>query len=203
MTGAALLALLSEMVGHSHWEQLAFVLALAYLVLAIRRSQWCWAAAFVSSAIYAVLVAQAHLVMQVLLQIYYVAMACVGYWQWRRGRDAGGELEVRRWPLRAHLLAIAAVLVVSALNGAIASYFRLGEARYLDAFVTWGSVLTTWMVTRRLVENWLYWIVVDAAAAVLYFIQGLKPTSVLYLIYIGLVIHGYFAWQRTARQPRS
>lgn len=192
------LTFLREMVGHSHWEQAAFVLALSYLVLAIRRSLWCWPAALVSSVIYAVLTSRVGLFMQMLLQIFYVGMACYGFWQWRRGRDQSGELEVRRWPWRMHVAVIAGVLLLSVINGAVATHLNLGQARYLDAFVTWGSVVTSWMVARRLIENWLYWIVVDAAAAVLYYMQGLKPTSVLYLIYIGMVIHGYFVWKRAA-----
>jgi nicotinamide mononucleotide transporter len=195
------LAFLREMVGTSHWEQCAFFLALAYLALAIRKSVWCWPAALASSVIYTVLVARAGLVMQTLLQVFYVGMAFYGWWQWRGARSAEGELEVRRWPLSTHVLVIAGVLALSVLNGAIATHFQIGESRYLDAFVTWGSVVTTWMVTRRLIENWLYWVVVDAAASWLYFTQGLKPTSVLYLLYIGMVIHGWFVWKRSAR-PR-
>ncbi|MBC7984173.1 MAG: nicotinamide mononucleotide transporter, partial [Candidatus Obscuribacterales bacterium] len=67
---------------------------------------------------------------------------------------------------------------------------------YVDAFVTWGSVLTTFMVARHVLENWLYWIVIDGIAAYLYFSQGLALTSMLFLIYVGIVIHGYRVWSR-------
>ena len=58
--------------------------------------------------------------------------------------------------------------------------------------MTWGSVVTTWMVARRVIENWLYWIVVDGVAAWLYFSQGLLATTVLFVIYLGIVVRGYF-----------
>ena len=69
-------------------------------------------------------------------------------------------------------------------------------APYVDSFVTWGSVVTTWMVARRVIENWLYWIVVDAIAAWLYFSQGLLVTTILFVIYLGIVVRGYFSWRR-------
>jgi nicotinamide mononucleotide transporter len=69
--------------------------------------------------------------------------------------------------------------------------------------VTWGSVVATWMVARRVIENWLYWIVVDAVAAWLYFSQGLLWTTVLFIIYLGIVIRGYFVWRRELLVQRA
>ena len=189
-----------ELLATSLWELAAVVLALAYLLLAVRRSQWCWPSAFISTGIYLVLMARAHLYMQTILQVFYLTMAVYGYMQWRQNRDARGVLAVTRWRWHAHATAAAMVLAVSVLNGWILSLHSDARAPYLDSFVTWGSVVTTWMVARRVLENWLYWIVVDALAAYLYFDQGLRATALLFLAYIGIVIHGYFAWQRTEQQ---
>ena len=65
---------------------------------------------------------------------------------------------------------------------------------YLDAAIAWGSVLTTWMVARKVLENWLYWVVLDSAAAVLAAWQGLAATALLFLLYTALALRGY--WQR-------
>jgi nicotinamide mononucleotide transporter len=189
-----------ELLATSLWELAGVTLALAYLLLAVRRSQWCWPSAFVSTCIYLVLMARAHLYMQTVLQLFYLAMAVYGYLQWRQNRDAEGELAVVRWPGYAHAATVAIVLAAGILNGRILSLHSDAHAPYLDSFVTWGSVITTWMVTRRVLENWLYWIVVDALAAYLYFDQGLRATALLFLAYIGIVIHGYFAWRRTELQ---
>jgi nicotinamide mononucleotide transporter len=69
-------------------------------------------------------------------------------------------------------------------------------APYLDSFVTWGSVITTWMVARRVIENWLYWIIVDGAGAWLFYSQGLSATALLFAIYLAIVVHGYIVWRR-------
>jgi nicotinamide mononucleotide transporter len=189
-----------EFAATSAWEWTAVVLAFAYLLLAVRRSQWCWGAALISSVIYLVLMAHAHLYMQTLLQVFYLAMAVYGYLQWRSERDQVGELEMVRWSWSIHMAVAGVVLIVSALNGWLLSSQADAHAPYLDAFVTWGSVVTTWMVARRVIENWLYWIVVDAVAAGLYFDQGLRVTALLFIAYIGIVIHGYFVWRRTEQQ---
>ena len=194
-------AIATELLGTSVWEAAAVLLALAYLVLAIRRSLWCWLCALLSSAIYIVLMADSGLVMNTLLQIYYLVMAGYGYWQWRRGVTTSGELLIVSWTARHHALAITAVLLITAVNAWLLPLL-MAQARspWLDAFVTWGSVLTTWMVARRVIENWLYWIVIDSVAAYLYYTRGLAATAVLFIVYVGMVIHGYLVWRRSAAQ---
>jgi nicotinamide mononucleotide transporter len=184
----------------SPWELVAVVLALAYLLLAVKRSLWCWACAFVNSAIYVVLMFDKKLYMQAALNIFYVAMAIYGFWEWRRGRDTRGEVAIVRWPLKAHVVAGIAVVVASGFNGWLLAAHSDAASPYVDAFVTWASVLTTWMVARRLIENWLYWVVVDSVAAYLYFQQGLRATALLFIVYVGIVIYGYFAWVRESRR---
>ena len=105
---------------------------------------------------------------------------------------------VRRWPLRMHFLAAVGIAAATALNGWLMDRYTDAQAPYLDAFVTWSSVVTTWMVARRLLENWLYWVVVDSVAAYLYFSQQLYPTTVLFVLYVGIVIRGHFVWLRQA-----
>lgn len=185
-----------QLFGTSAWEATAVLLALAYLLLAVRRSLWCWPCAFVSTSIYLVLFARAALYMQTALQVFYIAMAIYGFVEWRRGRDRSGEVAVVSWSSRLHVTSAIVVLVLSGVNGWLLERYSEAQAPYLDAFVTWGSVLTTWMVARRVIENWLYWIVVDAVAAGLYFSQGLMATGLLFVAYIGIVIHGYFTWRR-------
>lgn len=191
---------LQQLLGTSVWEATAVLLALAYLLLAVRRSLWCWPCAFAGTAIFLVLFARAHLYMQAVLQLFYIVMSVYGFLEWRRGRAEDGRMAIVSWPARAHVLGAAGVLVATLVNGwVLARFSATAHAPYLDAFVTWASVLTTWMVARRVIENWLYWIVVDIVAAWLYFAQGLTATGLLFLAYIGIVIHGYFVWQRERR----
>lgn len=183
----------------SLWEAAAALIGLAYLLLAVRRNLWCWLCAFTSTAIYLVLFARAALYMQSLLNVFYLAMAVYGYLDWRRGRTADGKVRIEHWRWQQHVLALLAVGAATWVNGWVLEAYTDAAAPYLDSFVTWGSVVTTWMVARRVIENWLYWIVVDGFAAYLYFTQGLYSTTLLFVIYLGIVVHGYFAWRREQR----
>jgi nicotinamide mononucleotide transporter len=188
--------LVAQLLETSPWEAIAAALGLAYLLLAVRRNLLCWLCAFASTSIYLLLFARAALYMQSLLQVFYLAMAVYGFIEWRRGRTSEGGVLIRSWKLREHLLVAVLVLLATGVNGWILATRTDEAAPYIDSFVTWGSVVTTWMVARRVIENWLYWIVVDGVAAYLYFTQGLLATTLLFIIYLGIVVRGYFVWRR-------
>lgn len=195
----SLRAILQELLGTSIWEAVGVITALLYLMLATARSLWCWLCAFISSACYVVVMWRAHLVMDTLLSVFYVVMAVYGYWQWRRGQTGDGELVIVSWGWRQHVLALIVVLLVSAINAwLLTAHVELARAPWLDSLVTWGSVLTTFMVARRVIENWLYWIVVDSVAAYLYYTRDLNATALLFVAYVFMVIYGYIVWRKRA-----
>jgi len=188
--------LIEQLLATSPWEAAAALIGLAYLLLAVRRNLLCWLCAFVSTTIYVVLFANSGLYMQVVLNLYYLVMAVYGFIDWRKGRTDAGDVRIESWTVNQHVMAAALVIIASTINGWILAEWTDSPAPYLDSFVTWGSFVTTWMVARRIIENWLYWIVVDAAAAWLYFSQGLLATTLLFIIYLGIVVRGYFVWRR-------
>jgi len=176
-------------------EWVAVALALGYLLLAVRQNAWCWACAIASSGIYLVLFARGGLQMQAVLQVFYIGMALYGWRAWRGGGDERGALPVTRWPLRWHALATGVVVVASLVNGWLVGREAGGWVPYVDALVAWGSVLATVMVTRKVLENWLYWIALDSIAAVLYWTQGFQATAVLFVVYVAIAVRGYFEWR--------
>jgi len=177
-------------------EWAAVALALGYLLLAVRQNAWCWACAIASSAIYLVLFAQGGLVMQSALQVFYIGMGVYGWRAWHGAIGApGAALPVSRWSAPQHVLGIGVALVVSVVNGWIVARAQGGLVPYVDAFVAWASVLATWMVARKVLENWLYWIVVDSVAAAFYWSQGFHATAGLYVLYVVIAVRGYIAWR--------
>jgi nicotinamide mononucleotide transporter len=180
-------------------EWVAVVLALAYLLLAIRQNPWCWAFAIVSSAMYGVIFFRTGLVMQAALQLFFIAMALYGWRVWN-GNESSVPAPVLRWPAGRHALALCAVALATVVNGRLVADSRAASlVPYADAAIAWGSVLATWLVARKVLENWLYWIVIDLAAVALYGSQGLHATSALYLLYAVLAVRGFRAWQKDER----
>lgn len=186
----------------SGWELAAVALGIAYLILAVRESLWCWYAAFASTAIFLWLFWQVGLLMESALQLYYLAMAIYGWSQWRgsdAGSSSGGEphrLAITTWPVHWHLLALASILAASAGSGFLLDQYTDAALPYADSFTTWGSILTTWMVARKVLENWLYWLVIDSISIYLYWDRGLLLTAGLFAVYLVIVIFGYLQWRK-------
>jgi nicotinamide mononucleotide transporter len=180
----------------SAWEALAVVLAIAYLLLAAREHPACWGCAFVSTVIYAALFWNVSLLMESLLNVYYMVMAGYGWWAWQRGGSARRPLAITRWPARRHLLVIAAVLAAAALSGALLSRHTAAVWPYVDSFTTWGAIVTTWMVARKVLENWIYWFVIDGISIPLYLERGLPLTAGLFAVYLVIVVFGFRQWRR-------
>jgi nicotinamide mononucleotide transporter len=177
-------------------EWAAVALAFGYLLLAVRQNAWCWACSIASSGIYLVLFARGGLQMQAALQAFYIGMGVYGWRAWRGGVTASDEASpVSRWSASRHAIGIALVLMVSLLNGWIIARSDGGLVPYVDALVAWVSVLATWLVARKVLENWLYWIVIDAVAAALYWSQGFHATAVLFVVYVVIAVRGFFAWR--------
>lgn len=192
-----------QLLGTSVWELVAVILAIAYLLLALKENSLCWYCALISTAIYTALFWDVSLLMESALNVYYMGMAVYGWYLWRRASDnidkhkiEGGKGLIYRWPLRRHLQAWTVVLVLSLLAGSLLSNNTSAVLPYLDSFTTWGSVLTTWMVAKKVLENWLYWIVIDGVSILLYVDRGLYLTSLLFVAYVIIVVFGYLAWRR-------
>ncbi|MEE4659658.1 MAG: nicotinamide riboside transporter PnuC [Halieaceae bacterium] len=183
-------------------EAVAVGLGILYLLLAMQERLSCWYAAFASTLIFLFLFWDVALLMESALQVYYLAMAVYGWWQWRGGSDTlerARELPISRRPLRWHLLAIGTVLLATALSGSLLADYTGAALPYLDSFTTWGAVLTTWMVARKILENWLYWIAVDGASIALYLDRELYLTAGLFAVYLVIVVCGFLAWTRHYR----
>lgn len=174
-------------------ELVAMLLALLYLVLAIMEKRACWVAAFVSTAMYTLVFWDVSLLMESALQVYYMAMAIYGWWYWHSD-DA--QAPIVRWPARQHITVLLAVLGASAVSGVLLDNYTTAALPYLDAFTTWASIVTTWMVARKVLENWLYWVVIDAASIYLYVARDLYITAWLFVLYVVLACVGYWQWKR-------
>jgi nicotinamide mononucleotide transporter len=190
---------LQELAAWSALETVAAILALAYLVLAARESLWCWVCAFGSTVIYLGLFFDRQLYQQSLLQIFYLGMAVYGFLSWRGGKRQQEELAITSWPAKNHVVTAVAVLGLTFVTGWLEDRYTSAPMPYLDAFTTWGSVITTWMVTRKVIENWLYWLLIDGALVYVYYRSNLPATALLFVIYLGIVIAGYFRWRRVLR----
>ena len=179
-------------------EILAAVLAVLYLVLAIRQRLSCWVAAFISSCLYVWVFFGARLYMESVLNAFYAAMAVYGFWQWRRGRG-GGALAVSRWPIVPHLIGLLGIVVLALINSYFLRRYTSAAFPLVDSMVTWSSVFATFLVARKVYENWHWWLVIDSVSLCLYFTKHLYLTTLLFGFYLVLIVLGMRQWRSSLR----
>lgn len=184
----------------SGWEYVGVFFSLAYLILVMKESLWCWPAAFISTLIYTILFWQGALLLESVLSFYYLLMAIYGWWQWNKLNQTNdsehGQKSIVSWSLSKHVIWIASATVTFIVLGYVMSEYTHAKMPYLDAFTTVFAVMTTYMVTQKVLENWLYWIVIDLASIFLYVEMNYYPTAILYVLYSGLAWQGFKIWQK-------
>jgi nicotinamide mononucleotide transporter len=183
-------------------ELTAAALAVAYLLLAIRQRLSCWSAAFVSSCLYVWVLFTAHLYMESVLNAFYAAMAIYGFWQWQHGKE-GGALTVTRWPIARHASALLAVIALSMVSSFFLRRFTPAAWPFIDSMVAWSSVFATFLVARKVYENWHWWLVIDSASLCLYFTRHLYVTTLLFGVYLVLILIGMREWRRSLPAARN
>ena len=181
-------------------EALGVVFSVLYLVLAIRESLWCWPAALIASLLSVIVLYEARLLSESALNVFYAAMAVYGWYQWRFGRrpreQGSGTLQIATWPWRTHAATVAACVLGGGFVGLVMSRYTSAAFPYLDAFVTVSSVVTTYMVARKILENWIYWIVIDSLSLYVYVARGLYGYAALFALYLVLAVLGWYRWRR-------
>ena len=110
-----------------------------------------------------------------------------------------GPLAITTWTAREHVLALVTIAALGIANGALLAAYTPAALPYLDSLIAWGSVVTTWMVARKVLENWIYWFLIDAVSAGVYMSRGLWLRSGLFLAYLVLIVIGYRTWRAQLR----
>ena len=179
----------------SGWEVFAVILGMTYVILAAKESQWAWPFAFFSTLIYTILFWDGALISSSILNFYYMAMAIYGFILWKEDEE-GARLSISTLALKQHILIIASGLVGSVVLGYLSETYLGARFAYLDAFVMVFSGIATWMMAKKVLDNWIYWIIIDSAAIVLYFKSGYLATIVLFVLYVVLAFYGYASWRK-------
>ncbi|MCP4985112.1 MAG: nicotinamide mononucleotide transporter [Colwellia sp.] len=184
-------------------ELIAMLLSLAYVILAAKGSLWCWPAAFISTALYTVIFYDVLLLMDSALNAYYLIMAIYGYWQWNKNtannQSKITDITIVSWQLNWHVRAGAALTALAFILGYLMATYTPAAFPYLDTFTTVFAVFATYLVAKKVLENWLYWIVIDLVSIYLYLEKGLIPTTVLFIIFVIVAMYGYAKWLKLYR----
>jgi nicotinamide mononucleotide transporter len=175
-------------------------LGAAYVVLAIRQVPWCWPIGIGNAVLFLVAYVHARIYGAAGLQAVYVVVSIYGWYAWLHGGADHGRLEVSRTPAGwAAGLAVSGA-VASLVLGLVLKHRTNDALPFPDAAVTAFSLVAQWMATRKWLENWLLWIVLNVSNVAICVSQGLYPMSALYLFFLVLAVFGFREWSRSMRQ---
>ena len=172
------------------------VLALAFILLASRRSVWAWPPYIASSLLYLPVFLREHLYLDSLLQLYFVGMGVYGWRSWAEASD--GVVPIS-WTLQQHARWVALWLAVTLVSGTLLAFTPAGGFGFADAFIALGSIIATVITVRRVLENWWYWLAINLTSVVVYGMKGLWVSAGLFCIYAVLSVRGLIAWSKVAR----
>lgn len=168
-------------------------------MLVIRQSLWCWAAGLANALLFVVVFFGARLYGAMALQGVYAALMLYGWWEWLRGGEQGSGVAVARTPRR-WVLGLAALGIAGAIVAGLVLRYRTDAALpWWDGAMTSLSLVAQFMTTRKWIENWHLWILVDVVYVGMYASQGLYPTAALYAAFVVLAVLGLLEWGRELR----
>lgn len=182
------------------------VTGIAYVILEIRRNIFLWPLGILTSAVYIIVFGRTGFYANMGLQVYYLVISIYGWYRWQKPQETMQAEEKRDVRRIGAVTAVWCILAAAALWGVL--WFVLDRATdspvpLWDGLIASLSVVATWMLTRKYLEQWYVWIVANAIAVVVYMTSGLYPTAILFFVYFVMAIVGVFKWRQEAGEGRA
>lgn len=180
-------------------EILATGANLVYVVLLIKEKIACWAFGIVGSLLSIYLFIDARLYSEAFLYLFYALLGVWGWMRWHRQNEQNSN-PVIRWRIEAHLRAIAIACVIAIGLGYTVQFYTNAERPLFDAFTTVFSFLGTYLEITKVLEAWLYWLLINLASVWLYHDRSLDIYAVLIGFYSILSVWGFLRWRKSYRE---
>jgi nicotinamide mononucleotide transporter len=183
-----------EIASYGYFEIAGVVFAIISVVLAIKEKRLCWIAAIISSIAYVPTFYLAKLYTEIILQGFFIVVSVIGWMNWGE-KDGPKALRISVWKPVSHLKAVLISTFFACLAGLALKYYSNASFPFTDSAITVFSITTSFMQARKILENWIYWIIIDAVAIGVYLQKALILTAGLYGLYLFLAAAGYREWK--------
>ena len=180
----------------SKLEIVASLLGLISVWLTTKQNIWCWPIGIIMVSAYAFIFYEARLYSDLMLQLVYVVMQFYGWYYWIYGNKNSEELKVTKLSSQQIMMWTIVLIVGSIVLGWLMKKYTNADLPYWDATTTAMSLIAQWLMTKKIIENWILWIVADVLYVGVYFYKHLYPTTVLYAVFIALCFLGLRDWKK-------
>jgi nicotinamide mononucleotide transporter len=178
-------------------EILGTITGLIYVIYSIKQERVLWIYGGISSLFYILVFFQAGLYAYMTLYFYYTGISIYGWYAWSKntgnGRDAFRTIRLKT---RSWIFVVLSVALLSVMLWWMLRFLVHSDIAWADAVLTSGSIIATWMLMRKMIENWLLWIVIDILSGVVSLYKGLPFAAILFFIYTLLAVKGYIEWKK-------
>lgn len=195
--------LLSAFRSTSPVELVAVAFGLVSVYLSAREHIVSWPTAIVNVGIFFFLFWKAKLYADAVLQLVYLALSVYGWYEWLYGGAQHSRLRVSR-ATRANWLVLAPLFLIGGVGlGALLARHTDSPMPYFDALLTSASLVAQWMMTRKLIENWIVWILADVVYVPVFIARGLPFTAFQYAVFLVLAFIGFTSWRQSLRRQAA
>ncbi len=184
----------------ANWiEIVGAFLSLIYLYLSVNQKISLWIFGFLSSAFYIVIFFESKFYADMTLQFYYLVVSVYGLINWQRGKnqETKEDLPVTNVGKKQSLTLGLITMLIFAAYYIVLKHYTDSPVPIGDSFTTALCIVGTWMLARKMLENWLLFILADGICIGLFIYKELYPTAILFTIYTIVAIIGYFRWKRS------
>ena len=191
-----------------HWLDITTtILGLIYIILEYRASILLWLVGIIMPALDIVLYYTHGLYGDAAMAVYYTLAAIYGWIVWKFGhkhqQKEGEEMPITHMPKRLYPATILFFVVTWVVTWFVLSHYTNSNVPVLDGFTNALSFVGLWALARKYLEQWLFWILVDAVSCYLYIIKGIPFKASLYGLYVVIAVMGYFKWKKAIVKVRS
>ncbi len=186
-------------------EYFGVLTGLLYLFLEIKQHRAMWIVGFLTSLAYVFVFFLSKIYADMGLNLYYVAISVYGFWLWTQGKnrkEPGATTAAQEKILYCNLAPrlfvriLFSIAILFTLLYNVLHHFTDSPIPAGDAFTTAMGIVATWMLARRIIEQWIFWIIVNCVSVYIYYQRGLYPTSFLYICYTILAAIGLYTWKK-------
>lgn len=182
-------------------ESLAALFGVISVYLSVKQNIWSWPTAIVNVGMYAFVFHTSRLYADMGLQVVYIVISFYGWYEWLYGGKNRTELKVSRTARRLGAMLLAIGVASTFLLGTFLHSTTNAALPFLDSATTSTSLVAQWMMTRKLLENWVVWVAVDVIYIGMFIYKSLYVTSLLYFVFLVLSVMGYRQWKATLNEP--
>jgi nicotinamide mononucleotide transporter len=182
---------------YTYAEHIGMGFSLLFVLFAIKQNVWCWLFGGIGAVFYIFAYYQYKFYADMSLQFYYVAVSVYGWWSWKYGKqeDTDSPLSISQLSFRQWLQVLLVTAAVFGVYVYFLTVFTDSPVIIGDSFTTAVCIVATYLAARKVIDNWLLFIVADAVAIALYLYKGMYPTVLLFAVYTVMAVAGYFRWR--------